>query len=488
MLIARTKNALKGPYWVGEEEHAGSLPKGYIPHAISEPLTFVCIMDLMNRTKQGTSKSGTPLYMAWPLDPQWPPMIVGSREADLSTNRFAVVLWKGYESAYRWPRGEFRSWIGRVGDSEAEQKALLARSGSTANPPLVTLSVMDPTPLFSWDTCNIDPPGCKDIDDVISWKIKNGRVVEVVISIADVSAWVHPGSPEDVEAYKRGQSLYSNGSAISPMIHPILSEQAASLKADGHPRPVLSLRLPSKTWRRQFLVNRRSYTYEEAVGNSVLKEVFAFCGAKTDDPHEWVERAMVLYNVEVAKALHIDGCGILRSQAPPDIEKANRWKKASEASGEPALALLGYSAGLYASSGAHWALGEEAYCHASSPLRRYADIINQRCLVAILKDESPPDCSKAMMDHLNERGRIAKLLDRSLLAVPLDTLVKGEGIVIDLGDLKVGVYFLPWRTRIKVRLLEPFSGALGDRCTVQGFCDPTVTELKRRMVWKILSP
>jgi hypothetical protein len=86
---------------------------------------------------------------------------------------------------------------------------------------------------------------------------------------------------------------------------------------------------------------------------------------------------------------------------------------------------------------------------------------------------------------LNNRGRIAKQLDRSLLSVPLGGLIEGDGIVIDISELKVGIYFLPWRSRVTVRLLEPYGGAIGDRCCIKGFFDLTVTNLKRRMIWSI---
>jgi len=455
------------------------LPKGFVPGP-SLPI-LVCIVDLVNRTRQGTSKSGIPLYLAHPLDSSYPPILVGSREKDLTCNKFAMVKVNGVEEAYRWPRGELRAWLGPVGSAEAERAALIAWGGPVTPPPLITLPVAESLPLLDWPTSNIDPFGCNDIDDVISWRKEEGKVVEVVISIADVSSFLRVGTSEDSEASRRGQSLYAAGAVVCPMIHPVMSEGVASLKADGIARPVLSLYLPSREWKQHLLINQTTYTYETAPKE--LKEVFAFCGAKTDDPHEWIERAMVLYNVEAAKRLK--GIGILRTQAPPEAAKASLWAAAAEAAKEPSLALLGYSAGTYAKEGAHWALGEEAYCHATSPLRRYADLVNQRCLIALLRGVAPLPSSPELIDLLNERGRIAKQLDRFLLCIPLDTIVEGEGIVIDCKELKVGVYFLPWKSRITVRLLEPYRGAIGDRRLIKGFCDNTIPNLKRRMVWKI---
>jgi hypothetical protein len=477
--MIKTKNALKGPYWIGDVCHEGTLPKGLFPG--TELPTVVCIVDLVNRTRQGITKSGVPLYLAYPLNPSYPPIIMGSREKDLSCNKFALVKVKGYEDAFRWPRGEFLSWIGPVGNIDAERMALIAMSGSTKSPPLESVCITEPISILDWNTCNIDPSGCKDIDDVISWRKEGGKVVEVAISIADVSFFIQPGTPEDKEASRRGQSLYAAAAVVCPMIHPVLSEGAASLKADGIARPVVSLHLPSLTWKRQFLINRQTYTYEDAPKE--LKEVFVFCGSTTEDPHEWIERAMIFYNVEAAK--QIAGYGILRTQAPPDMAKAAMWNTAATAAGMPALALLGYSAGSYARKGAHWALREEVYCHATSPLRRYADLVNQRCLVALLEGKTPLTISNEVIEGLNERSRIAKQLDRSQLSIPLDTIVEGEGIVLDICELKVGVYFLPWRSRITIRVLEPYSGAIGDRRLIKGFCDHTIVNLKKRMVWKL---
>jgi hypothetical protein len=114
--------------------------------------------------------------------------------------------------------------------------------------------------------------------------------------------------------------------------------------------------------------------------------------------------------------------------------------------------------------------------------------VNQRCLVNLLDGKTPSPPSNILIESLNIRSRIAKRLDRSLLSIPLDLMMMGDGIVIDIYELKVGVYYLPWKCRITIRLLEPYKGAIGDRCCVKGFCDNTVVDLKRRMVWKIHDP
>ena len=56
-------------------------------------------------------------------------------------------------------------------------------------------------------------------------------------AIADVAAFVRPGGAVDVEAHRRGETLYGVGSKV-PLHPPVISEQACSLLPDGD-RPAL---------------------------------------------------------------------------------------------------------------------------------------------------------------------------------------------------------------------------------------------------------
>jgi exoribonuclease R len=73
----------------------------------------------------------------------------------------------------------------------------------------------------------IDPAGAMDLDQALHVE-RDGDGYVVHYAIADVAAFVTPGDAVDLEAHRRGQSLYGAESKIP--LHPkVLSEDAASL-------------------------------------------------------------------------------------------------------------------------------------------------------------------------------------------------------------------------------------------------------------------
>jgi ribonuclease R len=77
-------------------------------------------------------------------------------------------------------------------------------------------------------TFTIDPPDARDFDDAISAR-REGDRVRLWVHIADVTAYVRPGTAVDKEAVRRGTSVYVPG-AVEPMLPEELSNRKCSLR------------------------------------------------------------------------------------------------------------------------------------------------------------------------------------------------------------------------------------------------------------------
>ena len=78
-------------------------------------------------------------------------------------------------------------------------------------------------------TFTIDPVSARDFDDAISAQELGEGGWRIWVHIADVAAYVPPGSPVDREAYRRATSVYVPGT-VEPMLPHTLSSDACSLR------------------------------------------------------------------------------------------------------------------------------------------------------------------------------------------------------------------------------------------------------------------
>eukprot|EP01138_Halocafeteria_seosinensis_P002363 gb/GECG01002420.1/.p1 GENE.gb/GECG01002420.1/~~gb/GECG01002420.1/.p1 ORF type:complete len:1600 (+),score=170.13 gb/GECG01002420.1/:1-4800(+) len=79
--------------------------------------------------------------------------------------------------------------------------------------------------------CSVDPPGCVDIDDALSFRELSNGNLEVGVHIADVSHFVRRSTSLDQEACSRGTTLYFPDRRFN-MLPELLSEDICSLHPD----------------------------------------------------------------------------------------------------------------------------------------------------------------------------------------------------------------------------------------------------------------
>ena len=414
------------------------------------------ILELSSKVRYGITTRGLPIFRFIPYERSLGPFAVGCSQRSLY-NVHAIVEPQPEDQKPGIPRATLVQVLGPP-TQESETAILLSTYAYDNKKSLRKFPSLDsgsfqniPREQITGFTFNIDPPGCRDVDDTFTFeKMPNGW--KISINIADVSAYVQEGSPLDEFIREKATSFYSpTGESLAPML-PSYIEEAASL-LPGKDKLTLSLQfyynnqtISGFRWVPSVTKTTTSYTYDKAQAEK--REEFQVLAAisGSQDSHKWVESLMILYNTKAGEMLKHLGKGILRAHSKPQLEKLAQWTAIA-----PELSFMAYESAAFvpASEDAfHYGLNTSTYAYASSPIRRYCDLVNQRVLKGI-------DINQANTDHLNRRQKQAKAFSRDLFFM---TELKGSdvatGIVLSHHKGKFKVYVPVWKRVIKVKTLE----------------------------------
>jgi len=481
----------------------------------AEHKNIVGVLEMASKTKYGFTARGAPIYLFSPYDESYPPFYVGSTHEDKSKNVLALVDLEHWDASANCPRGSCRQILGPCGDLAAEEEALLWAvrrnpwKASAKYPKLAPpLPPNEGGVKCLGKTFHVDPEGCRDIDDAITLA-KDGDIITLKIHIADVGSYLLT-NPWLLEAAERGQTVYKDGKVVGGMFPPQVEEAFSLLPFQ--PRMTLTLKLvfedcdgfifvKDKRWQQEEIVVEESYTYETFKMSDHVELLKEVCDALAhedlpDDPHAWIEQLMLTYNMEFAAVLKERGLGVLRRHSAP------RWELLSQLEG---MRLnipqhLAYASGEYCEATAtdvsHWGLGLISYCHASSPIRRWADCLNQLCMLHLLfhPDYQPPI---ADVSALNASAKEIKRYERDLFFLrTLLTAKKGEQLsvrAIILANIDVNSKLKLWVDSWKriLTVTPPVNGwefepGVGMKMNLKFFLDPTKRNWKRRLVYRLL--
>jgi len=163
----------------------------------------------------------------------------------MSEGAISLIAIHNLEIPYRFPQTVIR-------EADAATEANLKGREDWRDVPLIT----------------IDPADAKDHDDAVYAEPDQdpanpgGHIVTV--AIADVAAYVHPGSELDREAYLRGNSVYFPDRVV-PMLPERISNELCSLK-QGVPRAALAVRMVIGADRR-----KRNHSFHRILMHSAAK-------------------------------------------------------------------------------------------------------------------------------------------------------------------------------------------------------------------------
>jgi len=481
---------------------------------------IVGTLELTNKSKYGLTSRGIPIYLFTPYEKRFPQFIVGSSEKDTTHNKIALIKFDTWAKNSTFPRGQLQQILGNSGEYEAELQALIWQASPVRYPKgdwVPKTTEILPRKKIKWGTTfNIDPEGCRDIDDVLTFEEIDGGWY-ITITISDVARYIDDGSVEDIFASLIGQTLYLDGKVERPMLPVEYSEKVCSLLPGKQSYGVsLSfqwspLGISRVEWFESEFENNRSYTYEEFQNDNFnhyrdgLKDFASYlAGEEINDSHRWIEECMKFYNIEAAKMLKQAKMGLLRRHSTPNMERIEQYKKLREQIGIQ-LEQLAFQSAEYClaedDNTKHYGLNTETYTHATSPIRRYADLVNQRVLKRIIQaQQNSNDCEKKEVEQyivplatydINHRQKAIKAFERDvffLRAIKEEKENKSnkkesekerkkefEGIALDLTEnsekktIKLRIYVQDWKRTISAEYKTPCSGVILSRDEKQEF-------------------
>ncbi|SJK86178.1 exosome complex exonuclease DIS3/RRP44 [Babesia microti strain RI] len=190
---------------------------------------------------QLSSSTNSRIFM--PIDSRIPFINIKTRMSkELEGKRITVKI-ADWPADSKRPNGYWVRILGDIGHVDVETWAILIENSITVDE--FSDSAHKELPLSSWiaepqsgriewtdTTVSVDPPGCTDIDDALSYKkIENN--LRIGVHIADVSHFVKDGSALDMEASKRCNTVYLVDRRHE-MLPELLTSNICSLRSNVH--------------------------------------------------------------------------------------------------------------------------------------------------------------------------------------------------------------------------------------------------------------
>ncbi|XBW35779.1 hypothetical protein QEN19_001351 [Hanseniaspora menglaensis] len=245
------------------------------------------------------TNSGSTLQSCFVLlmDVKLPKVVIKTRRAVELLNKRILIAVDSWPRDKRYPLGHLIKDLGLVESKDAETEALLLEHDVEYRPfskkvvqclPAegdnwqCPVNLKEPTELLKDPLlvkrvdlrdkliCSIDPPGCVDIDDALHCKILPNGNYEVGVHIADVTHFVKPNTPLDVEGASRGTSVYLVDKRID-MLPMLLGTNLCSLKpyVDRYAFSVIweldaKANIVNVEFMKSCIKSREAFAYEEA--------------------------------------------------------------------------------------------------------------------------------------------------------------------------------------------------------------------------------
>ncbi len=372
---------------------------------VSSPVRTSLLVGYFSTSQQvkfGKTKSGATIYQVTPFNPVLPDFLIpykGKQTGKL------VIVFKFKEWTKGLPLGEIVQVIGPMDFTSlvptlqykygVNRKECKLKPNKNTNEESIIRKEINEI-VFS-----IDPPGCVDIDDAMSWS-ENSLEYNIKIHIAQPTYWI---SETDMinRATVAFSTLYQeplepNGNLWGEEI-----TKASSL-LEGKIRPAYTMEFIFNKSSKQitnfihypsFITNTHAVDYENCLNISTIAQFYAITkiisGNSNMDTHELVSYWMVLVNNSLGKSSQVQELNIpyrvTKQTETPEKTTETVSNALTKVPDDPdaasAFANMQMESATYQINSVdnyHKGLGINNYIHFTSPIRRIVDSLIHWCL------------------------------------------------------------------------------------------------------------
>lgn len=370
---------------------------------------IVGILHLNTNQKYGLTKRNVPYYKFTSISNKFQNFIVPSKSREKKA-LYCVIKINKWETQNKHPIGQIEQLLGEVGNIDNEINMLLYHT--QIYPKKNRTKYLESSDLsknkVDYHTYSVDPSGCKDIDDALHFQQLDGKV-EIGIHIANVARCI---DQLDTNYFS---TIYLKNKQLN-MLDDNLTYNLCSL-GNGKPKKALSLiltyqdnQLIDSQFKETIVINK-AMSYQQVdkiISKQIdhpLLQLYQFT-KKIKQVEEikatkLIEHYMLLYNNLLAEQLyHYNPNTILRTHQLSD----SKYKASdNDEQLQSYLTRISQQAALYLSNPSetyHQDLELKYYTHATSPIRRYVDIINQFNMINKL--EKRPLQLEDKLDQINQ--------------------------------------------------------------------------------------
>ena len=436
------------------------------------------ILYLNKNTKYGFNSKNMPYYVFKPLNKKYPKFLVASSIKN-TTKNYIVISFHKWPVDSKYPYGKCEKIIGPIGNYENECEILLYKHNLVFPKFKIHKSNIIQHQQFNsnlqaydYQVFSIDPHGCKDIDDAISFHSQSDYI-EIGVHITDVSYYIN-----DLQHLLKNltTSVYCLHKQIN-MIPDIYATDICSLLENTYRKCVSVIYRFSRNYELLYfdikLTNVyviKNLSYEEAelyIKNkkneySYLVDLWNFMtnyDTAIIDTHILIEKLMVLTNHKIAETLYNydKNNTILRIHNNTNITnniKVNNKKL------EEFLKLKTYQSAIYeknVDTPCHYGLDLHLYTHFTSPIRRLSDIITHINIKNYIEQKQLLEIQESEINHINDVNKSTKKLGFDYKIIDLlykfktDTIYKCEAYIIDFNKNKFVIYIPEFNIEYKIK-------------------------------------